>query len=229
MAERASSSTARARAEDVPLTEDLFRLYLDEIGRVELLRPDEEVDLAKRIRAGVEAQAILDDRGDELERAERVRLRGIVRDGRRSHDRMVETNLRLVVSVARRYRAPGIGFPDLVQEGNLGLLRAVDRFDPTKGYRFSTYATWWIRQTIGRGVTQQSRTIRLPSHLVELLGRARRAERELLQQLGRDPTPEEVAARVEVPVERLEELRRQAQAPSSLDAPVGKCPSTIGY
>ena len=222
MAERASSSTARARAADVPMTEDLFRLYLDEIGRVELLRPDEEVDLAKRIRAGVEAQLILDDRGDEMERSERVRLRGIARDGRRSHDRMVETNLRLVVSVARRYRAPGIGFPDLVQEGNLGLLRAVDRFDPTKGYRFSTYATWWIRQTIGRGVTQQSRTIRLPSHLVELLGRARRAERELLQQLGRDPTPEEVAAKVEVPVERLEELRRQAQAPSSLDAPVGE-------
>jgi len=222
VAERASSSTARARAADVPMTEDLFRLYLDEIGRVELLRPDEEVDLAKRIRAGVEAQLILDDRGDEMERSERVRLRGIARDGRRSHDRMVETNLRLVVSVARRYRAPGIGFPDLVQEGNLGLLRAVDRFDPTKGYRFSTYATWWIRQTIGRGVTQQSRTIRLPSHLVELLGRARRAERELLQQLGRDPTPEEVAAKVEVPVERLEELRRQAQAPSSLDAPVGE-------
>lgn len=221
-ARHSATVAARARAADVPMTEDLFRLYLDEIGRVDLLRADEEVDLAKRMRAGHRAEELLDEQPEAFTRETVLRLRRVVRDGHRAHDRMIEANLRLVVSVARRYRSAGIGFPDLVQEGNLGLLRAVDRFDPTLGYRFSTYATWWIRQTIGRGLTQQSRTIRLPSHLVELLGRSRKIERELLQQLGRDPTPEEVAAKLDVDVERLLEVRRQAQAPSSLDAPVGE-------
>ncbi len=209
--------------------QDLFRLYLDEIGRVELLTADEEVDLGKRIIAGqaarerLEADAEADADGEaSLTAKERTTLRAVVRAGDAAHDRMVETNLRLVVSVAKRYRAPGIDFPDLVQEGNLGLLRAVDKFDPAKGYRFSTYATWWIRQTIGRGLTSQSRTIRIPSHLVELLGKARRAERSLLQSLGREPTSEEVAAAIGTSVERLHELQRQSQTLSSLDAPVGE-------
>ena len=219
---RATVSEATARAAARIVDQDLFRLYLDDIGRVELLTAAEEVDLAKRIAAGREAALLLESRGPTLDPRRRAVLRRLVRQGERAHDRMVETNLRLVVSVAKRYRSRGITFADLVQEGNLGLLRAVDRFDPTKGYRFSTYATWWIRQTIGRGLTSQSRTIRLPSHLVELLTRAGRVERELVQTLGRDPTPEEVAAAVDVTVERLEELRRQARSPSSLDAPVGE-------
>jgi RNA polymerase primary sigma factor len=213
--------TDRAAAERV-VDEDLFRLYLDEIGSVDLLSAEEEVDLAKRIAAGRAAAELLEERGSDMPRPARVRLRRVVRDGERAHDHMAEANLRLVVSVAKRYRRRGITFADLVQEGNLGLLRAVDRFDPTKGYRFSTYATWWIRQTIGRGLTSQSRTIRLPSHLVELLGRARREERALLQELGREPTVEEVAEKVGVTAERLEELRRQSQSLSSLDAPVGE-------
>ena len=202
--------------------EDLFRLYLDEIGTVDLLSAEEEVDLAKRIAAGRAAEERLAERADRLGPREKAVLRRLVRQGRRAHDHMTEANLRLVVSVAKRYRSRGITFADLVQEGNLGLLRAVDRFDPTKGYRFSTYATWWIRQTIGRGLTSQSRTIRLPSHLVELLGRARREERALLQELGREPTPDEVAAKVGVSTERLEEIKRQSQTLSSLDAPVGE-------
>ncbi len=203
------------------LNPDSFGQYLEEIGRVELLTADQEVDLARRIAAGQAAQELL-DHADGLEPARARTLRRLVRDGNRAHDRMVETNLRLVVSVAKRYRTRGITLADLVQEGNLGLLRAVDKFDPAKGYRFSTYATWWIRQTIGRGLTSQSRTIRIPSHLVELLGKARRAERQLLQELGRDPTDEEVAKAVGVEVEKLTELKRQAQNPSSLDAPVGE-------
>lgn len=213
MAERASE----ARVVD----EDLFRLYLDEIGGVDLLTADQEVDLARRIAAGREAARLLEEDDGGLDPRRRALLRRLVRQGTAAHDRMVEANLRLVVSVAKRYRSAGITFSDLVQEGNLGLLRAVDRFDPTKGYRFSTYATWWIRQTIGRGLTSQSRTIRLPSHLVELLGRARREERALLQELGREPTTDEVAAKVGVSGERLEELQRQSQSLSSLDAPVG--------
>ena len=203
------------------LNPDSFGQYLEEIGRVELLTADQEVDLSRRIAAGRAAEDLLaaDDSSDPRRTAH---LKRIARDGHRAHDRMVETNLRLVVSVAKRYRTRGITLADLVQEGNLGLLRAVDKFDPAKGYRFSTYATWWIRQTIGRGLTSQSRTIRIPSHLVELLGKARRAERSLVQELGRDPTDEEVAKAVGVDVDRLVELKRQAQNPSSLDAPVGE-------
>lgn len=217
MADRARPNVTGERVVD----EDLFRLYLDEIGSVDLLTADEEVDLAKRIAAGRAAAAMLDELGASLRPRTRAVLRRISRQGQTAHDRMIEANLRLVVSVAKRYRSRGITFADLVQEGNLGLLRAVDRFDPTKGYRFSTYATWWIRQTIGRGLTSQSRAIRLPSHLVELLGRARRTERALLQELGREPTVDEVASKVGVTAERLEELKRQSQTLSSLDAPVG--------
>lgn len=203
------------------LNPDSFGQYLEEIGQVDLLTADQEVDLARRIAAGRAAEELLEaDDGSDPRRTST--LRRLVRDGNRAHDRMVEANLRLVVSVAKRYRTRGITLADLVQEGNLGLLRAVDKFDPAKGYRFSTYATWWIRQTIGRGLTSQSRTIRIPSHLVELLGKARRAERALLQELGRDPTVEEVAKAVGVEADRLTELKRQAQNPSSLDAPVGE-------
>ncbi|MFT4745258.1 MAG: RNA polymerase primary sigma factor [Nitriliruptoraceae bacterium] len=229
--ELSASGAARLPAVERFVDQDLFRMYLDEIGRVDLLTAGEEVDLGKRIAAGQAARARLEadqaepEEGivppEPLEPNERVALRTLVRQGDAAHDRMVETNLRLVVSVAKRYRSPGITFADLVQEGNLGLLRAVEKFDPAKGYRFSTYATWWIRQTIGRGLTSQSRTIRIPSHLVELLGKARREERRLLQTLGREPTPTEIAVAVGVSVERLEELRRRSQTLSSLDAPVG--------
>jgi RNA polymerase primary sigma factor len=215
-------SNASASSAVPELNPDSFGQYLEEIGRVELLTADQEVDLARRIDAGREAERILHEDEGQLDAKRRAVLRRLARQGHDAHDRMVETNLRLVVSVAKRYRTRGITLADLVQEGNLGLLRAVDKFDPAKGYRFSTYATWWIRQTIGRGLTSQSRTIRIPSHLVELLGKARRAERDLLQTLGRDPTTEEVADAVGVEVERLLELQRQAQNPSSLDAPVGE-------
>jgi RNA polymerase primary sigma factor len=200
---------------------DAVRLYLNEIGRVELLTAESEVDLAKRVDAGVAAAAVLDSL-DELTPEQRARLRRIERYGSRAKRELTEANLRLVVSIAKRYLGRGLQFPDLIQEGNIGLMRAVDKFDHRRGYKFSTYATWWIRQMISRSIADQSRTIRIPVHLVETMNKIRRVERSLVQQLGREPTIDEVARAVELPVERLEEFRQLSIDPTSLDAPIGE-------
>jgi RNA polymerase primary sigma factor len=202
-------------------TVDTVRLYLNEIGRVDLLTPEEEVDLAKRVDAGRQAAAILDS-PIHLDPEQRTRLRRIERIGRNAKRELTESNLRLVVSIAKRYVGRGMSLSDLIQEGNLGLMRAVDKFDYTRGYKFSTYATWWIRQMISRSIADQSRTIRIPVHLVETMNKIKRVERQLIQTLGREPTVEEVAVAVELPVERLEEFRQLQVDPTSLDAPVGE-------
>jgi RNA polymerase primary sigma factor len=212
---------APAEPLDTAASVDAVRLYLNEIGRVDLLDPESEVDLAKRIDAGVAAARVLDSPA-ELSPLQRARLRRIERLGRRAREAMIEANLRLVVSIAKRYVGRGLLFSDVIQEGNLGLMRAVEKFDHQRGYKFSTYATWWIRQMISRSIADQSRTIRIPVHLVETMNKIRRVERTLVQRLGREPTIEEVADAVELPVERLEEFRRLAVDPASLDAPVGE-------
>jgi RNA polymerase primary sigma factor len=220
-AKRRARSGSGSSAEAVPAGVDTVRLYLNEIGQVDLLSAQEEVDLAKRVEAGVEAAVVLDS-PVELSAVRRARLRRIERVGREARQALTEANLRLVVSIAKRYLGRGLLFSDLIQEGNLGLIRAVEKFDYTRGYKFSTYATWWIRQMISRSIADQARTIRIPVHLVETMNRIRRTERVLLQELGREPTLGEVSAAVEIPVERLEELRQLGGDPASLDAPVGE-------
>ncbi len=215
------SSTTTSARDDVSAAGDAVRMYLNEIGRVDLLTAEQEVNLAKRIDAGAAAAQILDS-DQELAPTERARLRRIERVGESARAALTEANLRLVVSIAKRYVGRGLLFPDLIQEGNLGLMRAVEKFDYTRGYKFSTYATWWIRQMISRSIADQSRTIRIPVHLVETMNKIKRVERSLVQKLGRDPTLEEVAEAVELPVARLEEFRRLAVDPTSLDAPVGE-------
>ncbi len=219
MSEGSGASAAAAAAGVASV--DPVRLYLNEIGRVDLLTSEEEVDLAKRVDAGAAAAAILDSMV-HLTPERRGRLRIIERSGQRAKQQLTEANLRLVVSIAKRYVGRGLQFPDLIQEGNLGLMRAVDKFDFTRGYKFSTYATWWIRQMISRSIADQSRTIRIPVHLVETMNKIKRTERALVQKLGREPTVEEVARAVELPVERIEEFRQLAIDPASLDAPVGE-------
>jgi RNA polymerase primary sigma factor len=215
---QASEGPPRA---DASAAVDAVRLYLNEIGRVDLLSAAAEVDLAKRVEAGVQAARILDSL-EHLEPEQRARLRRIERLGRRAKSELIEANLRLVVSIAKRYVGRGLLFPDLIQEGNLGLMRAVDKFDPTRGYKFSTYATWWIRQMISRSIADQSRTIRIPVHLVETMNKIKKVERQLVQTLGREPTVEEIATACELAVERVEEFRRLGVDPTSLDAPVGE-------
>ena len=205
-----------------PSGSDGVRLYLNEIGRVDLLLAEEEVDLAKRVVAGAAAAVLLVAPVRELDSERRARLRRIERLGHDAKQGMIEANLRLVVSIAKRYLGRGLLLADLIQEGNLGLIRAVEKFDHTRGYRFSTYATWWIRQMISRSIADQSRTIRIPVHLVETMNKVRRVERSLVQRLGREPTLEEVAAEVGLDMERLEEFRRLGVDPASLDAPVGE-------
>jgi RNA polymerase primary sigma factor len=206
---------------DAGATVDAVRLYLNEIGRVELLTPEREVDLAKRVESGIAAASVLDTLVP-VSPEQRVRLRRIERLGRDAKQALTEANLRLVVSIAKRYVGRGLLFSDLIQEGNLGLMRAVDKFDYTRGYKFSTYATWWIRQMISRSIADQSRTIRIPVHLVETMNKINRVERSLVQRLGRDPTLEEIARAVELPAAKVEEFRRLGVDPSSLDAPVGE-------
>ncbi len=200
---------------------DAVRLYLNEIGRVDLLDQQSEVDLAKRVEAGMAAAQVLDSEV-ELNPAQRACLRRVERLGQHAKQEMIEANLRLVVSIAKRHVGRGLQFPDLIQEGNLGLMRAVDKFDYTRGYKFSTYATWWIRQMISRAVADQSRTIRIPVHLVETMNRIGRIERSLVQRLGREPTVQEVSTAAELPVSKLEEFRRIGVDPASLDAPIGE-------
>ncbi len=203
---------------------DLVGQYLGQIGSTPLLTAAQEVELSKRIEAGLYASELLrraDAEGVEPEPS-REELEALVRDGEEAKDHMIRANLRLVVSVARKYyRHAGLSFLDIIQDGNLGLIRAVEKFDYAKGFKFSTYATWWIRQAIERGRADRSRTVRLPVHVVEKLNRLSRVERNLAAELGRDPTTEEVAAEAELSVEQVEQLRELTRSAVSLDTPIG--------
>jgi RNA polymerase primary sigma factor len=203
-------------------TNDPVRMYLKEIGRVALLTAQEEVDLAKRIEAGLDAQAKLMREGNSLPEARTADLNWANRDGALAKRHLVEANLRLVVSIAKRYVGRGMAFLDLIQEGNLGLIRAVEKFDYTKGYKFSTYATWWIRQAITRAIADQARTIRIPVHMVETINKLARIQRQLLQDLGREPTAEEIARQMELPPEKVREIQKISQEPVSLETPIGE-------
>ncbi|SCF17792.1 RNA polymerase primary sigma factor [Micromonospora viridifaciens] len=204
------------------LTTDTVADYLKTIGRTPLLTAEQEVRLGARVEAGSLAQQRLDADGDRLDPAECAELRRRATDGRRAKQHMIEANLRLVVSIAKRYAVAG-GLPllDLIQEGNIGMMRAVEKFDHRRGLKFSTYATWWIKQAIGRALADQSRTIRLPVHLVEVLNRVTRTRRAMAQQLDRDPTPGEVAASLDLSVEKVELLLRYDREPVSLHTPLG--------
>jgi RNA polymerase primary sigma factor len=226
------SSTRRALVARVPEgrstgTSDPVRMYLKEIGRVSLLTAQEEVDLAKRIEAGLKAGEALADRGaagtlDSLSFSDRRRLERSVKDGHRAEQQLISANLRLVVSIAKRYVGRGMLLLDLIQEGNLGLMRAVEKFDYNKGFKFSTYATWWIRQAITRAIADQARTIRIPVHMVESINKVHRVQRQMLQELEREPTVEELAERTGLTVARVREIMRISQDPLSLDSAVGE-------
>ncbi len=206
---------------------DPVRAYLREIGRVSLLTQELEVLCAKQIEAGIEAQAVYDSwkaegKLDEVPRAERRQVERAIEEGQEAKELLIEANLRLVVSIAKRYREKGMAFLDLIQEGNLGLMRAVEKFDYRRGFKFSTYATWWIRQAITRAVADQARTIRIPVHMVETINKVMRTQRLLSQELGREPTVEEIADRLQLPVERVRELQRIGQDTISLSQPIGE-------
>jgi RNA polymerase sigma factor (sigma-70 family) len=208
------------RTDQVAEERDLVGVYLHEISRTQLLDAAREVDLAKAIEAGLYAEHLLDE-GAIPERTTEAELRKLVSAGATAKDLFIRANLRLVVSIARRYVRSGMPMLDLIQEGNTGLVRAVEKFDYVRGYKFSTYATWWIRQAISRAIAQQERTVRLPVHLVEDVNRMRNVYRQLTRELGSDPEPEQVAKALGVPVERVHELRRWSQDTVSLDTPVG--------
>ena len=202
--------------------DDPVRMYLKEIGKVDLLTSDEEIELAQQMGRGAEAEATLAEAGDDLDEATRAALLEAVKEGEKAKQRLAEANLRLVVSIAKRYVGRGMLFLDLIQEGNLGLIKAVEKFDYTKGYKFSTYATWWIRQAITRAIADQARTIRIPVHMVETINKVIRVNRQLLQVLGHDPTPEETAEELGMPVEKVREILKIAQEPVSLETPIGE-------
>lgn len=222
------SSRARARRSDtttVMLTGDPVRMYLKEIGKVDLLTASEEVHLAMKIEAGTAASQKLEDFEDgliELNRAEQRRLMRIESVGLDAKQQLISANLRLVVSIAKRYVGRGMLFLDLIQEGNLGLIRAVEKFDYTKGFKFSTYATWWIRQAITRAIADQARTIRIPVHMVETINKLIRVQRQLLQDFGRDPTPEEIGSEMGMSPDRVREIQKISQEPVSLETPIGE-------
>ncbi len=203
-------------------TNDPVRMYLKEIGKVPLLTAQEEVELAKKIEEGEEASKILREKGDQLPREKVRELRRKEKEGQEAKRKLVEANLRLVVSIAKRYVGRGMLFLDLIQEGNLGLIRAVEKFDFRKGYKFSTYATWWIRQAITRAIADQARTIRIPVHMVETINKLVRVQRQLLQELGREPTPEEIAEQMEMTPEKVREIIKISQEPVSLETPIGE-------
>ncbi len=211
---------SRKRTSDAP-TEDLVRVYLDEIGRYELLDRAGEARLAQRIEAGRAAMAELDAEGDDLQPAPRKELRRIIRDGEQAQQTFVTSNLRLVVSIAKSYQATGLPLLDLVQEGNLGLIHAVEKFDWRKGFKFSTYATWWIRQAIQRGVANSSRVIRLPGQAGDTVFRLNRARTELEGRLGREPTLPELASETQVPLAQVVFFHRYQADPTSLNEPLG--------
>ena len=205
--------------------DDPVRMYLKEIGRVPLLSADEEVALATAMSAGRAAQERIDQAGETEEPIsdeEMAQLKADIKEGNKAKQKLAEANLRLVVSIAKRYVGRGMLFLDLIQEGNLGLIKAVEKFDYTKGYKFSTYATWWIRQAITRAIADQARTIRIPVHMVETINKVIRVSRQLLQQLGHDPSPEEISAEMGMPVDKVREILKIAQEPVSLETPIGE-------
>jgi len=203
-------------------TADPVKDYLKQIGKVALLNAEQEVELAKRIEAGLFAEEKLASTEGKLEPKLRRELEWIAGDGRRAKNHLLEANLRLVVSLAKRYTGRGMLFLDLIQEGNLGLIRAVEKFDYTKGYKFSTYATWWIRQAITRAMADQARTIRIPVHMVEVINKLARVQRQMLQDLGREPTPEELAKELDMTPEKVVEVQKYGREPISLHTPLGE-------
>ena len=220
------SEALRQARKDAELTAsaDSVRAYLKQIGKVALLNAEEEVELAKRIEAGLystERMRTIVANSEKLSVPMRRDLTWVTRDGNRAKNHLLEANLRLVVSLAKRYTGRGMAFLDLIQEGNLGLIRAVEKFDYTKGYKFSTYATWWIRQAITRAMADQARTIRIPVHMVEVINKLGRIQRELLQDLGREPTPEELAKEMDITPEKVLEIQQYAREPISLDQTIG--------
>ena len=203
-------------------TADPVKDYLKQIGKVSLLNAEQEVDLARRIEAGLYAEYKLKNQADEMTSRERRELHFLAQDGQQAKNHLLEANLRLVVSLAKRYTGRGMQFLDLIQEGNLGLIRAVEKFDYTKGYKFSTYATWWIRQAITRAMADQARTIRIPVHMVEGINKLARVQRQMLQDLGREPTPEELAKELDMTAEKVVEVQKYGREPISLHTPLGE-------
>ena len=203
--------------------DDPVRMYLKEIGKVALLSPEEETELAQRMSAGILAAEQLRELDEAAIPPEELKeLKKLAKEGERSKQKLAEANLRLVVSIAKRYVGRGMLFLDLIQEGNLGLIKAVEKFDYTKGYKFSTYATWWIRQAITRAIADQARTIRIPVHMVETINKVIRVSRQLLQELGHDPSPEEISEEMNMPVDKVREILKIAQEPVSLETPIGE-------
>ena len=202
--------------------DDHVKMYLKEIGKVNLLTPEEELSLAKRMADGEKAKEQLEEIGEEIDEDTKKQIDLLIADGEKAKKSLAEANLRLVVSIAKRYVGRGMLFLDLIQEGNLGLIKAVDKFDYTKGYKFSTYATWWIRQAITRAIADQARTIRIPVHMVETINKLVRVSRQLVQELGREPTPEELAKELNMPVDKVHEISKISQEPVSLETPIGE-------
>ena len=203
-------------------TADPVKDYLKQIGKVSLLNAEQEVDLARRIEVGLYAEYKLKNQADEMTSRERRELHFLAQDGQQAKNHLLEANLRLVVSLAKRYTGRGMQFLDLIQEGSLGLIRAVEKFDYTKGYKFSTYATWWIRQAITRAMADQARTIRIPVHMVEVINKLARVQRQMLQDLGREPTPEELAKELDMTAEKVVEVQKYGREPISLHTPLGE-------
>lgn len=202
--------------------DDHVKMYLKEIGKVNLLTPEEELSLAKRMADGEKAKEQLEEIDEEIDEDTKKQIDLLIADGEKAKKSLAEANLRLVVSIAKRYVGRGMLFLDLIQEGNLGLIKAVDKFDYTKGYKFSTYATWWIRQAITRAIADQARTIRIPVHMVETINKLVRVSRQLVQELGREPTPEELAKELNMPVDKVREISKISQEPVSLETPIGE-------
>ena len=211
-----------ARVAAASATADPVKDYLKQIGKVPLLNASQEVELAKRIEAGLFADQKLAEGSGMLRADQCIDLERVAEDGRKAKNHLLEANLRLVVSLARRYTGRGMLFLDLIQEGNLGLIRGVEKFDYTRGYKFSTYATWWIRQAITRAMAEQSRTIRIPVHMVEAINKLARVQRQLLQDLGREPTPEELAVELDMTPEKIVEVQKYGREPISLHTPLGE-------
>ena len=202
--------------------DDHVKMYLKEIGKVNLLTPEEELSLAKRMADGETAKEQLEEIGENIDEDSKKQIDLLIADGEKAKKSLAEANLRLVVSIAKRYVGRGMLFLDLIQEGNLGLIKAVDKFDYTKGYKFSTYATWWIRQAITRAIADQARTIRILVHMVETINKLVRVSRQLVQELGREPTPEELAKELNMPVDKVREISKISQEPVSLETPIGE-------
>ena len=202
--------------------DDHVKMYLKEIGKVNLLTPEEELSLAKRMADGETAKEQIEEIGENMDEDSKKQIDLLIADCEKAKKSLAEANLRLVVSIAKRYVGRGMLFLDLIQEGNLGLIKAVDKFDYTKGYKFSTYATWWIRQAITRAIADQARTIRIPVHMVETINKLVRVSRQLVQELGREPTPEELAKELNMPVDKVREISKISQEPVSLETPIGE-------